>query len=78
VAAVAEGIGYDVASVDRDGRLLRIEVKSCAARRARAPAQPGEIAAAAAGLNFYMSEAERRMAALCHLRDLIIMLRALG
>jgi len=61
VAAVAEGIGYDVLSVEgasdsgEEGGLVRIEVKSCAARRPLAGAQ---------GLNFYMSEAERKMAAL--------------
>lgn len=62
VAAVAEGIGYDVLSVEEtSGTLTRIEVKSCAVRRARPPAAAGP---AAAGLNFYMSEAERKMAAL--------------
>ena len=61
VAAVAEGIGYDVLSVEGasdsggEGGLVRIEVKSCAARRPLAGAQ---------GLKFYMSEAERKMAAL--------------
>ena len=62
VAAVAEGVGYDVLSADDAGKLVRIEVKSCAARRARA--QGSAVPSDAAGLQFYMSEAERRMAAL--------------
>jgi hypothetical protein len=78
VAAVAEGIGYDVLSVERTvdqppsealGRLVRIEVKSCAGRRSLSSKGNDDgiehtNSAAAQGLTFYMSEAERKMAAL--------------
>ena len=65
VAKVVEGVGYDVLTLSETGQLHRVEIKCCAGRRRR----PGNHAAgvgptAAAGLRFYMSEAERRMAAL--------------